>query len=64
MIRPSQKILYPTCYFNIARNQGEKAAPRQLHPQTLILLDLEAENRNELFKKGIDPEVNAGIVKI
>lgn len=47
----------------IAKNQGEKAHLASFVPESLILLDLEADNRNELFEKMIAPAVKAGIVK-
>ena len=47
----------------IAKNQGEKAHLASFVPESLILLDIEADNRNELFGKMIAPAVKAGIVK-
>ena len=47
---------------SIAKNQGEKAHLASFVPDSLILLDIEADNRNELFEKMIAPAVKAGVV--
>lgn len=47
----------------IAKNQIEKTHLANFVPEPLILMDLEAKDRNELFKKMIAPAIRAGIVK-
>jgi len=47
----------------IAKNQIEKSHLAAFVPESLILLDIEAKDRRELFEKMIAPALKAGIVK-